>query len=130
MTGPSASLRPGGWPCGGSVRRDDGIGGARASACGTVERRCDAKEEASGVGVEASGVGVAAGGVGEEAMTDEGGERNVTPRGAEAEAEAELESLQSSDKSARLSTAAVRTGAAGTGAEGRFLTRRMRERRR
>ena len=117
------------------MRRDDGIGGARASACGTVERRCDAKEEAIGVGVEASGVGVEAGGVGaeaggvgEEAMTDEGGERNVTPRGAEAEEE--LEPLHSSDKSARLSTAAVRTGAAGIGADGRFLTRRMRERRR
>ena len=103
------------------MRRDDGIGGTRTSACGTVERKCDAKEEASGVGVEA-------GGVGEEAVTDEGGERNVTPRGAEAEEE--LEPLHSSDKSARLSTAAVRTGAAGTGAEGRFLTRRMREQRR
>ena len=91
------------------------------SACGTVERKCDAKEEAIGVGEEATGVG-------EEATTDEGGEQNVTPRGIGAEEE--LESLHSSDKSARLSTAAVRTGAAGIGAVGRFLTRRMRERRR
>ena len=108
------------------MQRDDGIGGARTSACGTVERKCDAKEEAIGVGEEATGVGEEATGVGEEATMDEGGERNVTPRGAEAE---EPESLHSSDKSARLSTAAVRTGAAGIRAVGRFLTRRMRERR-
>ena len=77
MTGPDASFKPGGWPCGGSVRRDVGVGGARENACGTAERRCEANEDAIGVGEEAVGGG-------EDAMMDDAGERNETPRCSEA----------------------------------------------
>ena len=98
MTGPDASFRPGGWPRGGSVQRDVGVGGARENACGAAERKCGAIEDAIGVGEEALGVG-------EDATTDDAGERNETPRCSEA-VEA-LDTLESSDQLARLSTAAV-----------------------
>ena len=91
MTGPDSSSRPGGWPRGGSVRRDVRVGGAREKACGAAERRCDASEDAIGVGEEALGVG-------EDAMTDDAGERNETPRCSEA-VEAP-DTLESSDQSA------------------------------
>ena len=85
-----------------------------------MERRYYVKEEAIGVSEEALGVG-------KETMIDETGERNETPHGSET-VEAP-NTLQSPGQSARLSMVTMRLGDAGNGADGRFLTRRLRERR-